>query len=263
MHFQGWSDMANFQKHGRNVHGQVLPATTQQFELGLWGPIDTRTSTELSVSISPPNPAVRIQRAGMVPGQNVRVWQFTGLPAGRTLVEAKDSGGAVWSSVTLEIKTARTGPRFGNDGSIPSQHMGRVREAIETAWKLNDRPDFVETFRDTVSTLSGKSLSADIYAATLNKMVINLADTSSDGRIAKAMAAEAQDIQAGALSGPSPAFSFPNGTHIWIRTFSLAGGVRAVVANIIHEGAHLAGAPGNAVAEFALDVIHKRAGFPR
>jgi len=255
--------MANFQKQGRNVHGQVLTATGQQFELGLWGPIDTRTMTELSVSISPPNPAVRIQRAGMVPGQNVRVWQFTGLPAGRTLVEAKDSGGAVWSSVTIEIKTTRTGPRLGNDGSIPSQNVGTVQAAIDTAWKLNDKADFVETFRDTVSKLSGKPVSSDIYALTLNKMVINLAETSHDGRIAKAMAAETQDITAGALAGPSPAFSFPNGTHIWIRTFSLAGGVRAVVANIIHEGAHLAGAPGNAIAEFALDVIHKKAGFPR
>ena len=86
--------MANFQKHGKNVHGQVLTTSPGKvYELGLWGPIDTRTMTELIVSISPPNPAVTIKRAGMLQGQNVRVWQFTGLPAGRTFVEAKDSGG--------------------------------------------------------------------------------------------------------------------------------------------------------------------------
>ena len=256
--------MANFQKHGQNVHGQILTAVAGQiFELGLWGPIDTRSMTELIVSISPPNPAVSIKRADMVSGQNVRVWQFTGLPVGRTLVEAKDSGGLVWSSVTIEIKANKTGPRLGSDGSIPAQFVSTVRQAIDIAWKLNDKPDFVETFRDTVSKLSGRTLPPDVYALTLDKMVINLAETSHDVRIAKAITDEAPDIKMGALSGPSPAFSFTDGTNIWIRKFSLEQGVRAVVANIFHEGAHLAGAPGNQLAEFALDVIHKKAGFPR
>ncbi|HEY8094885.1 MAG TPA: hypothetical protein VIE65_02170 [Methylobacter sp.] len=95
--------MANFQKFGKNVNGQVLKASPGKvFELGLWGPIDTRTMTELDVSIRPPNPAVSIVRAGMLPGQNVRIWRFSGLPAGLTLVEAKDSGGLVWTSVTID-----------------------------------------------------------------------------------------------------------------------------------------------------------------
>jgi hypothetical protein len=104
--------MANFQKFGQNVHGQVLKAPPGKvYELGLWGPIDTRTMTELVVSIRPPNPAVSIKHAGMVPGQNVRVWQFTGLPAGPTVVEAKDSGGLVWTSVTID--TAPNAPAGG------------------------------------------------------------------------------------------------------------------------------------------------------
>jgi hypothetical protein len=94
-------------------------------------------------------------------------------------------------------------------------------------------------------------------------MVINLADTSREVRLAKAMADEVGDVRAGALGGPTPAFSFKDGTSIWIRKFSLDQGVRAIVSNIIHEGAHLAGAPGNLVAEVALDVIHRKAGFPR
>ena len=99
--------MANFQKNGQDVHSQVLTAPPGKvYELGLWGPIDTRTMSELVVSIRPPNSAVSIKRAGMVPGQNVRVWQFTGLPAGRTFVEAKDSGGLVWTSVTIETTAA-------------------------------------------------------------------------------------------------------------------------------------------------------------
>ncbi len=97
--------MANFEKNGRNVHGQVLTAPAGKvYELGLYGPIDMRNRTELSVSIAPPNPNVTIKPAGMLPGQNVRVWQFTGLPIGRTLVQAKDSGGIVWTSVTIDTQ---------------------------------------------------------------------------------------------------------------------------------------------------------------
>ena len=99
--------MANFQKHGQNVNGKVVTAPAGQlYELGVWGPVDTWTNSELDVSIRPPNPLVTIKRAGMVPGQNVRVWQFIGLPAGRFLVEAKDSGGAVWTSVTIDTTQA-------------------------------------------------------------------------------------------------------------------------------------------------------------
>jgi hypothetical protein len=100
-------EMANFQKNGRNVHGQVLAAVQGQiYEIGLWGPLDTRTTppTELEVSITPPMPSVRVERGGMVPGQNIRVWRFTGLPFGRTFVEAKDSGGSVWTSVTIDTR---------------------------------------------------------------------------------------------------------------------------------------------------------------
>jgi hypothetical protein len=171
--------------------------------------------------------------------------------------------GEVKAQKTIESKANKTGPRLGNDGSIPVQFVSTVREAIVIAWKLNDKPDFIETFRDTVSKLSGRTLPPDVYALTLNKMVINLAETSHDARIANGIANEAQDIKAGNLSGPSPAFSFPDGSNIWIRKFSLERGVRAVVAHIFHEGAHLAGAPGDPVAEYALDVIHKKAGFPR
>jgi hypothetical protein len=97
------TDMANFQKHGQNVHGKVLKTSPSGvYELGLWGPMDTRTMTELDVSVSPPNRAVTIERAGMLAGQNVRIWKFTGLPVGCTLIQAKDSGGLTWTSVTID-----------------------------------------------------------------------------------------------------------------------------------------------------------------
>jgi hypothetical protein len=104
--------MANFQKNGRNVNGEVVTAAAgQPYELGLWGPLDTRTSppTELAVSLSSGNGSVRIERGGMIPGQNVRVWRFHNLPVGRALVEARDSGGAVWTSVTIETVAGGSG----------------------------------------------------------------------------------------------------------------------------------------------------------
>lgn len=52
--------MANFQKHGKNVNGGVIPATQKSFEIGLWGPVDTSNGKVLTVSVSPPNAAVTV-----------------------------------------------------------------------------------------------------------------------------------------------------------------------------------------------------------
>lgn len=95
--------MANFQKHGENVNGRVLHTSPGKlYELGVWGPVDTRTMTELDVSIRPASALVTVKRAGMVPGQNVRIWQLIGLPVGQFVVEARDGGGSVWTSVTID-----------------------------------------------------------------------------------------------------------------------------------------------------------------
>lgn len=119
--------MANFQKHGQNVNGKVLTAAAgKPYELGLWGPIDTRSMTELSVTITPASAGVGVKRGGMLPGQNVRVWHFTGLPAGRTLVEAKDTGGLVWTSVTIDTTGVGTpsgpGKKYTDDpNEVPTR----------------------------------------------------------------------------------------------------------------------------------------------
>lgn len=95
--------MANFQKHGKNVHGQVLSAPgALSYELGLWGPVDTRNGTELTVSASPPKPGVVLKRGNMLAGQPVRVWTVSNLPPGPTLLVAKDAGGLVWTQVTID-----------------------------------------------------------------------------------------------------------------------------------------------------------------
>lgn len=109
--------MANFQKHGKNVNGQVLAVPSgSPFELGLWGPVDTRNGSELDVTITPNSPTANVRRAGMLTGQPARVWTFSGLPQGRTFVEAKDRGGLTWTSVTLDV-SASGGGSSGSSGA--------------------------------------------------------------------------------------------------------------------------------------------------
>jgi hypothetical protein len=103
--------MANFQKHGKNVNGEILRAPgAKSYELGLWGPVDIRSNTELTVSTSPLNASVVLQSGKMLPGQPVRLWIVSNLPAGPTVLVAKDSGGAVWSQVTIDTAPASSAP---------------------------------------------------------------------------------------------------------------------------------------------------------
>jgi hypothetical protein len=134
---------------------------------------------------------------------------------------------------------------------------------MDHAWALTQNKKFVETFRVAVSTLSGETLSTDAYAEALNRMVINLADTSTDPRVKKGLVDEAIDVRSKAVAGPAPAMSFRNEPNVWIRSFAFQKGERQITSCIMHEAAHVAGARGDVVAEFALDVIHRAAGLPR
>jgi lipoprotein-anchoring transpeptidase ErfK/SrfK len=102
--------MANFQKHGKNVNGEIIPATRKNFEIGLWGPVDTRNGKLLTVSVSPPNAAATVTPGKMLTGanSNVKVYTISGLPLGRTLLVASDAGGVVWTSVTLDTGSPAT-----------------------------------------------------------------------------------------------------------------------------------------------------------
>jgi lipoprotein-anchoring transpeptidase ErfK/SrfK len=107
--------MANFQKHGVNVNGEIIPATSKSFEIGLWGPIDIRNGKTLTVSVSPPNPAVKVTPGKMLTGKNanVKIYTVAGLPPGRTVLTATDAAGQVWCSVTLDTSGTATAPGAG------------------------------------------------------------------------------------------------------------------------------------------------------
>lgn len=152
---------------------------------------------------------------------------------------------------------------LGTDGPIPRQYRQTIEVAILTAYGLDSNPSFREAFRSTISELTNKNLDASIYYNTLEKMIINYAETSKNSKIQADILAETQSLQDDPLFELSPAFSEVNGTNVWLREFQLQKGERAVVGSLIHEAAHLAGAPGGMLAEVAIDIIHNSAGYPR
>jgi hypothetical protein len=98
--------VANFQKNGRNVHGEVLAVPAGAvYEIGVWGPLDTYVTPprELDVVASPAVAGVRVERGSMLTGQNVRVWKVAGLKSGSVTLVAKNGAGAVWTQVTLAV----------------------------------------------------------------------------------------------------------------------------------------------------------------
>lgn len=123
--------MANFQKHGKNVHGLTLKAPGQKsYEIGLWGPLDPRNNQELTVAPAPANAAIMCKSGKMI-GTRVRVWSIAGLPPGSTLITAFDAGGAVWTSVTIDTSPAGGGGASG-PGRLYTEHANERRTKTTT-----------------------------------------------------------------------------------------------------------------------------------
>ena len=152
--------------------------------------------------------------------------------------------------------------RFGADGPIPDGDRPKMEKALGLAYELAQRPAFAAVFARTVSKLSGKELGSDACLDALDKMVINLAETAHDKRIREQLTADAEAIKVDPLYQSPPAMSIPNGTGVWIRQWQLKRDETVIAGTLIHESAHLAGAPADALAEFALEAIHN-AGYPR
>lgn len=94
-------------------------------------------------------------------------------------------------------------------------------------------------------------------------MTMNLAETSRDSRIIAELREDAEARRQDPLYQSAPAFSFRDGSEMWFREFRFAQSERAIAADIVHEGAHLVGAPGDMLAELAIDAIHNAAGLRR
>lgn len=158
---------------------------------------------------------------------------------------------------------ARQQLKFGRNGPIPQALQPMLREAFEAAWALSKKPGFVEIFRKTVAGLSGTEQRSSIYAESLNRSVFNLLDTTTDQAVLRGVADEQIDVQDGAVSGAAPSYSFRNKPNVWIRKSAFDKGVKQLTSCILHEAAHIAGAPGDTVAEWALEAVQRAAGHPR
>lgn len=199
-----------------------------------------------------------------------RLFRLKAKAMGSTMLEARlgGQGGPVWDFVQVVVGAAtvqRGGPKLGHDGAIPARYLVTLSHAIDRAWALNTKPGFVYTFNDVVNKLTfGKvPISPTLYSDTLNRMIVNLLDTSRDQRVARGLAKEAVDIAQHALSGRAPAVSFQYEPNIWIRSSAFDAGTEQVTSCVFHEAAHVAGARGEQTAEVALDVLHQAAGIPR
>ena len=153
--------------------------------------------------------------------------------------------------------------KYGSNGSIPKKYRSKVNKAIDLAYKLHFQPRFREVFRKTVSVLSSKDLPPFVYLDSLDSMVIHLAETSKDSRAQLELQDDAEARKKDPKYQSPAAFSIINGKDVWLREFLLQKDPKAIAGSLVHEAAHLAGAPGNPLAEMAIDTIHNAAGLPR
>jgi len=154
-------------------------------------------------------------------------------------------------------------PKYGVDGAIPEKNRKVVDRAFARAYKLADDPKFVAEFNKTLEGLTGKKPAPDAYKRALDKMVINNADTTKNAIVRAEVQGEDKDAKTDKQFQRTRAFSFQNGSDIWLRHFHLSQGERAITGSIVHEAAHLAGAQGDLGAEMVLLAIDKASGYPR
>lgn len=153
--------------------------------------------------------------------------------------------------------------QYGSDGKIPAKYQSKVEEAIILVYKLALNEKFINVFRTTVSKLIGKELTKDAYLDALDKMVINLADTSANPKVRKFLIDEAEAIKKDRTYQLIPAITVPvGGRNVYFREFQLKKAPIVIAGSLMHEATHVAGAPANDLAEIALEAIHN-IGYPR
>lgn len=159
-------------------------------------------------------------------------------------------------------KYSRPSKGKGKDGPIPKKYQKDVDKAIERAKKLKGNKDFIKKFNETVTKLGG-SADANTYAEIIDNMTIHSANTSRDPQINKEFNAEQSAHAADPTFEPGNAYSKVGdpGKNVYIRNERMGQGADAIGNTIVHEAAHIAGAPGNPIAEIAIKGIEQASGF--
>jgi hypothetical protein len=154
------------------------------------------------------------------------------------------------------------GPTFGTNGVIPRQYLANVHLGIRIAWHLTANRSFLEVFRTTIAKMTQRDgLPIELYASALNSMTLNLAETSRNPLVVK----EVRGLThlEGSAATAAPAMTSVKLGQTWLREFLLREDPRKIAGNLMHESAHLAGAPSDPIAEFVLQTLDKASGLPR
>jgi hypothetical protein len=156
------------------------------------------------------------------------------------------------------------GIRYGKDGPIPTRYCAAVEKAIRLTYQLAFKPAFEQAFNKTVSILANKPASKDAFLDAMNKMVIHHAETSTNPIAVKELKEDAVSLASDKNYQSPPAFSVINGRDVWLREFLLKqGNPKRIAGALMHEAAHLAGAPGDLLAEIALEKLGEVSGYRR
>jgi hypothetical protein len=141
--------------------------------------------------------------------------------------------------------------KYGCDGPIPAKHRSKVEEAVNLAYALANKPAFTQMFDKLIQKLSPQGGLS--YLDALNRISLNLAETSTNSivqqEVQEALEAKRLDPTYKIEGG----FTIGRTGQVWLRQFALKDWTTRHIAGLIsHEATHVAGAPGDLVAEVVL-----------
>jgi len=194
------------------------------------------------------------QRASLVPTGVVQ--RAPADPIAVTLVEVpRSESDLLFHDIGLRLPGSPPRVRFGDDGPVAESDRKMVQLAFDLAYGTAASPSFATRLgefkgsmgKEGAENIAGLSaLGQQKYLDALNRMVIHLADTSTNPLVVKSM-----QVETGKSAGPPTAGFTPIGTNnVYIRAFAIKEGRDALASLILHESFHVAGVPARPINEF-------------
>ena len=152
----------------------------------------------------------------------------------------------------------------GTDGPIPAKYLGSLEKGVRLAYQLAYSTPFNRTFETTLQKLGVTSVARDAYLAALEKMIVHYGESSKHEKAIAQIREDALAVKRDRTYQPPGAFSIVNGRDVWLRESLLKTRNEKLIAGaLMHEAAHLAGAPGNYLAELGLEQLGVVSGYVR
>jgi hypothetical protein len=158
--------------------------------------------------------------------------------------------------------------RYGCDGPIPEKYHQKLQRAVHLLYELNSKPRFVKLFQETVSVVTGRPVSPSVFVDSLDRMVLNLADTSTNPVVQQFREENAQAEMQGTGYRRSRAYVMPYGSDVWVlEVLFEKGSDKTIAAALSHEAAPIAGIPSDVFHEGLLspriDLVLSEYGYSR